>query len=429
MDNDLTTAFNLLLNYRQDASVKALHEFFTEKSFLEILHVDRKENYHSHFLKWIFEDNETCLSANENLLILLIKRSACQHRSFFPSHVKRSLIVGDFKIISANVILEDKLTDGRSDLVLDIQYKTNNSDQSHLHIVIENKIYSQEHNAGKSNTPQTMVYYQHYKPLYQDNLICVYLTPIDTPTLDSYTEAECDCKSFIQINYQDLLDSVLLPLSHDESIQIRKRFIIEEYIKGLSINYSQNSSIMAMTDDLRKLLEDFWNNNQELIELSIDTLASSPLAGDEERDSFKTLSAEIKRLTGKGPGRDNTHYSINGDGDYGKGALVYDIVSRYVEKKGCVDVEDLQRVFPYKWRGKRAALGNMIVIDTVQFDRDVKGNPSRDWRWKELKKDDKICYVNNQWGDREAMAKLINQFKTIKELKDINIEELPSKRP
>lgn len=427
MDNDLTTTFNLLLNYRQDASVKALQEFFNEKSFLEILHVDRKENYHSHFLKWIFEDNDTCLSANENLLILLIKRSGHQYRSFFPDHVKRSIIVGDFKIISVNVNLEEKLTDGRSDLVLDIQYKTNDIDQSHLHVVIENKIYSQEHNAGKSNMPQTKVYHQYYTQLYHDDLICVYLTPIDTPTLDSYTEAECDCKSFIQINYQDLLDSILLPLSHDESIQIRKRFIIEEYIKGLSINYSQNSSIMAMTNELRKLLEDFWNNNQELIELSIETLASSPLAGDEERDSFNKLSAEIKRLTGKGPGKDNTHYSINGTGDWGKGPLVYEIVRRYVEKKGLIDIEDLQRVFPYKWRGKRETLGNMIVIDSAQFDREVKGNPSRDWRWKKLEKDDKICFVNNQWGDKKAMAHLINQFKAIEELKDINIEELPSR--
>ena len=182
---------------------------------------------------------------------------------------------------------------------------------------------------------------------------------------------------------------------------------------------------MAMSEQLRLLLEDFWNNNQELIELSIDALASSPLAGDDEKSSFQKLAKDIKSLSGKG--KDNTHYSINGKGDFGKGPLVFEIIKRYVDQKGFIDVSDLQQVFPYSLRGKTNVLGNKVVIGPEDYDKDVKGNPSRDWRWKELVKDSKVCYVNGMWGDRDAMIKLIENFKTIKELSGITIEELPSK--
>ncbi len=417
--------FQLLLNYRKDNSVRMLHGYFEEKSFLEILHVDRKENYHSHFLKWLFEDPETFAKANENLLYLLIQRSNHQKESHFPDGIKNALLVGGFTINYVAVKLEDKVTNGRSDIVIDINYQIGDNENKDFHIIIENKVYSTEHNAGKSKVSQTISYYDYYKKIYnEDNLVFVYLTPIDSVTLNIYENAECDCKKYIQINYQDLLDDILLPLSKDESLQLRKRFIIEEYMKGLSINYSQNSSIMAMTENLRRLLEDFWTNNQELIELSIDARSQDPSAGDEEKQMFENLKNQIKKLDGKGSGRDNTHYSIDGEGDYGKGPLIYELIKRYVEKKEKTDVLELQKVFPYQWRGKREVLGNMIVIDKDQYDREVKGNSSRDWRWKELRMGTIACYVNNQWGTKEAMNTIISKIGKIQELKDLNIVEI-----
>ena len=417
--------FQLLLNYRKDNSAKVLHDYFGEKSFLEILNVDRKENYHSHFLKWLFEDSETFSSANENLLYLLINRSSHQNDSHFPDSLKKALLVGGFSINYAKVKLEDKSTNGRSDIVITINFDLVDTKNNNLFLIIENKVYSSEHNIGKSDISQTSSYYDYYKGKYNvDNLLFVYLTPIDSATLNSYNNAECDCKKFIQINYQDLLDNILLPLSKDESIQPRKRFIIDEDIKGLSINYSQNSSIMAMTEDLRKLLEEFWNNNQELIELSIDALSQDPLAGDEEKAEREELAARIKQLNGKGQGKDNTHYSINGEGNYGKGPLIYEIVKRYADKKGKIDIQDLQEKFSYSWRGKNPVLGNMIVIDEKQYDEQVKGNSSRDWRWKELKMGTTACYINNQWGNKEAMKNIIRRINTIQELKDLIIKEI-----
>jgi len=423
-ESEFKDVYTMLLNYRKDDSVKVLYRYFEEKSFLEILHVDRKENYHSHFLKWLFEDPGTFAIANENLLYLLIKRSGHQKDSHFPETIKRSLLVGNFTVNYAKVKLEDKVKDGRSDIFIEVNYQLNDTNAKNLYVVIENKVYSDEHNVGKSEISQTTSYYNHYKKLYgEENLIFVYLTPIDSATLNSYDNAECDCKIYIQVNYQDLLDNILLPLSKDESIQPRKRFILDEYIKGLSINFSQNSSIMAMSEDLRKLLEDFWTNNQELIELSIYARSQDPLASDEELETFKELKNQIEKLDGKGSGRDNTHYSINGEGDYGKGSLVYEIIKKFVEKKGGMDITELQKTFPYNWRGKSDRLGNMIIIDQGRYDSEVKGNPSREWRWKELEMYSSVCYINMMWGDKEAMRGIIGLVKEIDALKDLDIKE------
>jgi hypothetical protein len=66
----------------------------------------------------------------------------------------------------------------------------------------------------------------------------------------------------------------------------------------------------------------------------------------------------------------------------------------------------------------------MIVIDKDQYDREVKGNSSRDWRWKELRMGTIACYVNNQRGTKGAMKTIISKIGKIQELKDLNIVEI-----
>ena len=88
-----------------------------------------------------------------------------------------------------------------------------------------------------------------------------------------------------------------------------------------------------------------------------------------------------------------------------------------------MDITELQKTFPYKWRGKSDRLGNMIIIDQGRYDSDVKGNPSREWRWKELEMYSSVCYINMMWGDKEAMRGIIGHVKEIDALKDLDIKE------
>ena len=418
---------SLLSSYVSSPIIQQLNDYYGEKSFLEILHIDRKEIYHSNFLKWLFEDQDTCMQANLNLLILLLKRSRLQH-SHFPEWLKKLILINSVKIRQVTVKLEDFVgfdsIKGRGDILIKIRLLENN-DERDLYIFIENKVGSQEHNVGTSKKHQTQVYYDYYTEKYGiENILFVYLTPISPAELRILTEPMCACKEFIQINYQDLLDNVLILISEIASIPQKKQFYIKEYIKGLSTNFSQNNIIMALEPRLRDLLTDFWDNNHRLIELSIDALTQDPELEGEEKQAVENVNKSIKELAKK---RDTTRYSINGQGKFGKCAMVYEIVKKYLEIKNYnVTLQELQSIFPYSWRGKTSSLSNMVVIGKEQFENDVTAGSK--WRWKKVinpLKDGTFVYVINQWGNAEHMRGIIEKINKIQELAEVRIVELP----
>lgn len=417
----------LLSSYISSPIINQLNDYYGEKSFLEILHVDRKEIYHSNFLKWLFEDEDTYKLAVQNLLILLLKR-ARQQNSHFPEWLRIALLTNSFHLGHVEVKLEDSVsvdtTKGRGDILITATYTLGNIEPKALYIFIENKVKSTEHSAGKSSESQTSIYYKYYSNLYKEaNIVFVYLTPISPAILREMTEPQCACKSYIHINYQDLLDNILMKLSDHTSIQLKKQFYIKEYIKGLSTNFSQNNSIMAIEPKLRDLLIDFWDNNHKLIELSIDALTQDPDLDVDEKQTLEVVNKSIKELAKK---RDTTRYSIDEQGKYGKCAMVYEIVRKYLEIKNYnVSLQELQKVFPYSWRGKSESLSNMVVIGKERFENEV--NAGSKWRWKRIDtplSDGEYVYVINQWGNADHMREVIKKINKIPELEDVSIKEI-----
>ncbi|MBO7056020.1 MAG: PD-(D/E)XK nuclease family protein [Bacteroidales bacterium] len=348
--------FELLRKYHSSSTVQKLNEYYNELSFLDILRVDRKENYHSNFLKWIFADQELCEISIKSLLLLLLKRDGQykDKKTRFTDKVRKRLLTTSFFIEHVEAKLEDsavtKEKKGRSDILITIKYR--NSEKP-LYVIVENKVNSKEH------TGQTKRYYEYYTEKYNaENCIFVFLT--QRPSKD-LLEPECECKSFIQINYQDILDEILSPLLNEESIQPRKHFIIKEYIKALSINYSQQNNIMAMNDELRKLLVDFWTNNEQLITLSL-----SALKDDDTLDYDTTsVSTAIEKL---GKAKDKTHYKFNGNTYPGKGALV-EAILEYCIKEERLDTNTINK----KW--------NDFLVHVKSFDK------TQDWTFKNHKID------------------------------------------
>ena len=51
--------YELTNRFKQSETVKALDRYFSEKSMMEILGVDRDENSHSKFLGWLFGNCQT----------------------------------------------------------------------------------------------------------------------------------------------------------------------------------------------------------------------------------------------------------------------------------------------------------------------------------------------------------------------------------
>ena len=144
------------------------------------------------------------------------------------------------------------------------------------------------------------------------------------------TTAECRCKKYIQINYQELLDNIIQPICNQDDISEENRFRLRDYIKTLgkpsetidgeedngnkllnSIN--RQKIIMAMEQKERDLLKVFFENNEMLIRAAITSL------NDPE------LTQSLAGVDSKGQ-RANNRYTINGNDSY----TMYEVLEKFV---------------------------------------------------------------------------------------------------
>src|SRR5690606_35347956 len=172
-----------------------------------------------------------------------------------------------------------------------------------IKLVIENKVESRE------NNDQTNSYFNFFNPTENDDniVIYVYLTPISTLELIELTEPECNCKAFIQINYQSIVDYLIEP-ALNQNISTRTQNILTEYLKSLSqpsideeADGHKQELIMALGNEERKLLSSSWEKNQKLILASHYAISSDPEQEKDTRDSIRgaldSLSSDKDRST------------------------------------------------------------------------------------------------------------------------------------
>ena len=222
---------------------KGLREYLEKKSMMEILDVDRRETNHSRFLGWLFEKRE----ATEKLLVLLHNRGEKQNK-------KVPVINGiDHVSVKLEESVQSEGIKGRADIVITLYLKIGEK----RYIVIENKIRSKEHNAGKSEVPQTELYYDFYENVHGAGMtLYVFLTPLATSELDKIKPQN----NYIQINYQDIVDEIISPLSNDKKFKDTQNKV-NDYLKALGINYFQED-IMAVEPKLEDYVKGLWDNNQ-----------------------------------------------------------------------------------------------------------------------------------------------------------------------
>lgn len=397
----------LLRGFWEDESVRKLKDYFSTKSFFEIIQQDLDENTHSCFLGWLFEDPETYSYAIERLLYLLVKRHSQQPGSHFPQNIEDALLVGKFKIISAKVILQDPISVGKiqayNDILIIIDYEIDKK-QGKLGIAIENKVSSDVHktkSAGDKN--QTQVYYDYYSEhgYKNDNkvvkdFIFVFLTPkVSTATLDSYKDPSryndkdkghdhyTGCPEYILINYQDLLEYILVLLSEKEDISERKRIFIKEYIKVLSIN--SRNYIIAMDKKTKELLKEFLEANRDLIGRAIDMNAdANPDDPDAQglKDSFHNVTVRFK---------------IEGEDKlYKMAEIINEVVKRYINnKKPKPDIDQLKKKFPKEWDNVGVVISKEEYDKYVNKDQDEDHKKRRQRRWRQVEGED--AYTTTQW--------------------------------
>lgn len=249
----------LILEFNKNPENQKLIDYYTSKSFFEILSKPRSETVHSSFLAWILEGKDFSTGDLDSpvmgLLDILSEKSleaeipnAGAGEYKFPKDLLQRVLSRSATITVDSVKLEECLPginekdknkkENRFDITL--RCTVNNYEETDannkLLIVIENKIGSKESSKKNDNNKiwQTQRYFNSIintdegKEQYQEHYkIFVFLTP---PNAEGPK-----CQNFVHITYQDIMDRILDPLANSSKLGDKAKVLIQDYIKTLSV--------------------------------------------------------------------------------------------------------------------------------------------------------------------------------------------------
>ena len=338
---------DLIIKFNLDESINDLKRYYSTPTTWEIINQSRKETRHTQFLAWFFGNKDFNADPNagpiKKLIVLLLKWANMQENAAFDEELANSIYSQSLSILSYNVIAEypiiikptseDKPAYGAGDIDIVVRCvaRVNNMVRN-INIAIENKIGAPEttkcfiKNDTRQSKPnktilyQTEAYYQYITEKYKDDInLFVFLKPTDC-NLEDVERAECKCDKYIQINYQEILDNIIQPVSDQKDISVENMYRLKDYIKTLGKpaetddDTNKNIIIMAMEQKERELLTTFFKNNEDLIRAAINALG------------IPELSQSMAKVAHKG-GHPRRAYAINGKGSYS----MYEVLEKFVE--------------------------------------------------------------------------------------------------
>ena len=287
-----TNIEKLIISHNKDAQNRKMVAFYDRKSTMEKMGIARSETAHSAFLANLLKsDNGLGLeeSAIMWLLHILIERednATAYSTSPIPTDVKAAVLSQtlkyDIEEITTEKVIDDvahsyfavnykgKKCDDRLDIY--IKLKVNGLSVKYLEIVIENKVLQDENGPKSKNSSgydslfQTQRYYtacSYNKPSDTAQLF-VFLTPDEVEE-----ETKAKDKHFIQISYQDVLDTIIIPQLDNNMLTSNERQELENYVDALNLPtldiQAKKRIVMAMTEEARIDRQTYLKKNKELI--------------------------------------------------------------------------------------------------------------------------------------------------------------------
>ena len=288
----------LIISHNKDAQNRKMVAFYDRKSTMEKMGIARSETAHSAFLANLLKsDNGLGLeeSAIMWLLHILIERednatayNSTSSKSPIPTDVKAAVLSQtlkyDIEEITTEKVIDDvahsyfatqsqynnKRCDDRLDIY--IKLKVNGLSVKYLEIVIENKVLQDENGQkskngfGYNSLTQTQRYYTacSYNKSSDTAQLFVFLTPDEVEE-----ETKAKDKHFIQISYQDVLDTIIIPQLDNNMLTSNERQELENYVDALNLPtldiQAKKRIVMAMTKEARTDKQTYLKKNKELI--------------------------------------------------------------------------------------------------------------------------------------------------------------------
>ena len=291
-----TNIEKLIISHNKDAQNRKMVAFYDRKSTMEKMGIARSETAHSAFLANLLKSNNG-LGLEESaimwLLHILIERednatayNSTSSKSPIPTDVKAAVLSQtlkyDIEEITTEKVIDDvahsyfavnykgKKCDDRLDIY--IKLKVNGLSVKYLEIVIENKVLQDENGPKSKNSSgydslfQTQRYYTacSYNKSSVTAQLFVFLTPDEVEE-----ETKAKDKHFIQISYQDVLDTIIIPQLDNNMLTSNERQELENYVDALNLPtldiQAKKRIVMAMTEEARIDRQTYLKKNKELI--------------------------------------------------------------------------------------------------------------------------------------------------------------------
>ena len=293
-----TNIEKLIISHNKDAQNRKMVAFYDRKSTMEKMVIARSETAHSAFLANLLKsDNGLGLeeSAIMWLLHILIERednatayNSTSSKPPIPTDVKAAVLSQtlkyDIEEITTEKVIDDvahsyfatqpqynnKKCDDRLDIY--IKLKVNGLSVKYLEIVIENKVLQDENGPKSKNSSgyDSLFQTQRYFTACSSNKssdtaqLFVFLTPEEVEE-----ETKAEDKHFIQISYQDVLDTIIIPQLDNNMLTSNERQELENYVDALNLPtldiQAKKRIVMAMTKEARTDKQTYLKKNKELI--------------------------------------------------------------------------------------------------------------------------------------------------------------------
>ena len=212
-------------------------------------------------------------------------------------------------------------------------------------------------------------------------------------------EPECDCKNYIQFNYQYIVDYIIEPV-RKMRLPKEAEIFIDNYLRTLSypslqLETKENERgeiIMAIGEQERKLLRNFWDAHKELLIATLTALSDDPEIPEEEREKLNESVAAVIKVGSK----DFSKYTFEGQ-QYPKNRLVHAIVKKYLADNPNTTFAQLKNIFPDEIQGTKYCVfmkkseAEKVVTDTGTARHFIKDSEI-------LETSDEQIAVSTQWG-------------------------------
>lgn len=420
----------LLNHYHNDIITQELISKFLTPTIFDIIDKRHSETVHTNFLSWIFNLQFSNLDNTQNpihgLLRILYRRALEQDRITelgdsetiesirYASYVSLDNIrvikvSSEYPCPGVRYKSKKKDNEGRVDILIECILKIKNNIQQEkkenvqipLKIVIENKLWSNQHDM------QTWKYYSYFKGETYDkpdsieiiewrekeeNEQCIFvlLTPYNP------TSVKPDCEHYIRINYQDIMDEILIPIRNSIYLYQRDKVFIEEYIRGLSIPHIDNekTNIMSLPPEDRILLKEFYEKNKRLIKLTLQALAE----GSDDDDSRESAGKMLDALTDYETKRKHFRLVIDNKTVIASGTMrtIQEEIVKHLLLSG-VTIVKIKSLFPF-WTTGAIYIPEELEHLNPKKMREITGDEKgKNIRYSKITVNDKIYYLRKEW--------------------------------